>query len=188
MSYRQHVYNNTSLSMVTRTTGDPLALERTLRRLAHNRSPDIPVTFTTLEEDASQNVAAPRFRTVLFAIFAALAVCLAMAGVYGVMAYAVGQRTGEIGVRMALGASSGSVLRMILGQGLVLAAIGLALGLAIAFAAARLLTTMLFQVKPNDPLVYVAVALLLAMVALLASYTPAKRASKIDPMTALRCE
>jgi len=188
MSYRQHVYNNTSLNVVTRTVGDPLALEQTLRRLAHYRSPDIPVTFTTLEKDASAGVAAPRFRTLLFGIFAGLAVCLAMAGVYGVMAYAVGQRTSEIGVRMALGASTGSVLRLVLGQGLTLAGIGLALGLAAAFASTRLLTSMLFQVKPNDPLVYVAVAVLLGGVALLASYIPARRASKIDPITALRCE
>src|SRR5215472_7572124 len=98
--------------------------------------------FTTMETMISDNVATPRFRTILFGVFAGLAVCLAMAGVYGVMAYAVGQRSSEIGLRMALGASSRSVLGLILGQGLVLASLGLALGLAAAAATARLLTTM----------------------------------------------
>jgi putative ABC transport system permease protein len=188
MTYRQHGFNGNTLSVVARTVGDPAALQQTVRRLAHETSPDVPVKFTTMEATISENVAAPRFRTWLFAVFAGLAVCLAMAGVYGVMAYAVGQRTSEIGVRMALGASTNSVLRLVLGQGLTLAGIGLALGLAAAFASTRLLTSMLFQVKPNDPLVYVVVAVLLGAVALLASYIPARRASKIDPMTALRCE
>jgi len=186
MPYRQHVYNNTSLSIVTRTAGDPTALQETERRLASERSPDVPVTFTTLESDASQNVAAPRFRTLLFGIFAALALGLAMAGVYGVMAYAVGQRTNEIGLRIALGASAGSVLQLILRQGMVLAAFGLALGLAGAVAGTRLLTSMLFQVRPNDSMVYLAVAALLGAVTVVACYFPARRASRIDPLTALR--
>ena|SRR5437762_2954602 len=111
-----------------------------------------------------------------------------MAGVYGVMAYAVGQRSSEIGVRIALGASTGSVLRLVLGQGLTLAAIGLALGLAAALATARLLTAMLFEIKPNDPSVYVSVVALLGAAALVASYIPALRASRIDPLTAIRQE
>ncbi len=111
-----------------------------------------------------------------------------MASVYGVMAYAVGQRSNEIGLRMALGASTASVLRLILGQGLVLAGLGLALGLAAAVAGTRFLTTMLFQVQPNDPWVYLAVAALLGVVTLVASYVPAMRAAKIDPLTALRQE
>jgi putative ABC transport system permease protein len=111
-----------------------------------------------------------------------------MAGVYGVMAYAVGQRSNEIGLRMALGASTSSVLRLILRQGLTCASLGLAFGLAAAVSGTRLLTSMLFQVQPNDPLVYVAVAVLLGLVTLIASYVPARRASKIDPLTALRQE
>jgi predicted lysophospholipase L1 biosynthesis ABC-type transport system permease subunit len=188
MPYRQHVYNNASLSVVTRTVGDPAALEETLRRLAHDRAPDVPLTFTTLESDASDNVAAPRFRTLLFALFAALAICLAMAGVYGVMAYSVAQRSNEIGLRIALGASSGSVLRQVLRQGLVLAGIGLMLGLAGAAAATRVLGSMLFQVKPNDFSIYLGVTLLLGAVALMASYVPARRASRIDPLASLRQE
>jgi len=141
-----------------------------------------------MEAILSENVAAPRFRTLLLALFAGLAVCLAMAGVYGVMAYAVGQRSNEIGLRIALGATVSSVLRLILGQGLTLAGLGLAFGLAAAAASARLLTSMLFRVQPNDPLVYLAVTVLLGMVALVASYVPAMRASKIDPLTAIRQE
>jgi ABC-type antimicrobial peptide transport system permease subunit len=146
------------------------------------------VKFSTLEARLSENVATPRFRTLLLAIFAALAVCLAMAGVYGVMAFAVGQRSSEIGLRMALGATTASVLRQVLTQAVALSGLGLVLGLGAAFAAARLLKSVLFQVTPNDPLVYLAVTLLLGAVALLAGYIPARRASRIDPMKALRCE
>jgi len=188
MTYGQHAFNGATLSVVVRTAGDSGALAETLRRLARERSPDVPMKFTTMEAMLSGNVAAPRFRTLLFAIFAGLAVCLAMAGVYGVMAYAVGQRSNEIGVRIALGAGTGSVLRLIIGQGLALVGLGLALGLAGATASTRLLRTMLFQVRPNDPEVYLAVAVLLGVVALFASYVPARRASKIDPLTALRQE
>ena len=144
--------------------------------------------FTTMEAVLSENVAAPRFRTLLFAIFAGLAVCLAMAGVYGVMAYAVAQRSKEVGLRMALGASQSSVVRLVLGQGLALAGAGLSLGLAGAVAGTRLLTSMLFHVQPNDPVVFLAVAVLLGMVALVGSYVPARRASEIDPLTAIRQE
>jgi putative ABC transport system permease protein len=188
MPYRQHGFNGNALSIVARTAGDPTALEQTLRRLARETSPDVPVKFTTMEASLSENVGAPRFRTLLFGVFAAIAVCLAMAGIYGVMAYAVGQRSREIGVRMALGATTGAVLRLILCQGLTLAAIGLALGLAAAFATTRLLIAMLFEVKPNDPLVYWSVVALLGAGALIASYIPARRASRIDPLAAIRQE
>jgi predicted permease len=188
ITYRQHAYNGNSLSIVARTVGDPTALTETLRRIAHERSPDVPMKFTTMERDTSENVAAPRFRTLLLGVFAGLAVMLAMAGVYGVTAYAVSQRSNEIGLRIALGASNGSVLRLILGEGLALAGLGLALGLAAAVATTRLLTTLLFQVKPNDPQVYVAVAVLLGLVALIAGWVPARRASRIDPLTAIRQE
>src|SRR5207247_8439416 len=119
------------------------------RRLARQRSPDVPMKFTTMEAVLSGNVAAPRFRTVLFAIFAGLAVCLAMAGVYGVMSYAVGQRTNEIGLRIALGAGTASVLRLVLGQGLALAGLGLALGLGAAIAGPRRRPTMRLRRQPN---------------------------------------
>jgi ABC-type lipoprotein release transport system permease subunit len=188
MTYLQHAFNGATLSVVVRSAGDPNTLADAVQRLAREKSPDVPMKFTTMESIVSENVAAPRFRTLLLAIFAGLALCLALAGVYGVMAYAVGQRSKEIGVRMALGASRGSVLRLILGQGMTLTAIGLALGLASAIASARLLTTMLFQVQPGDPMVYLTVTVLLGVVALLATYVPARRASSIDPLATLRQE
>ncbi len=188
MPYSQHAFNGAALSLVVRTASDPNALTETLRRLARETAPDAPMRFTTMEAVLSENVAAPRFRTLLFAVFAGLAVCLAMAGVYGVTAYAVSQRSSEVGLRIALGASTGSVLRLILGQGLALTGLGLTLGLAASVGGTRLLTTMLFQVTPNDPFVYVAVAVLLALVALVASYVPARRASRIDPVSAIRQE
>jgi predicted permease len=188
MTYGQHAFNGITLSVVARTAGDPNVLAETLRRVAREKSPDVPMKFTTMEAVLSENVAAPRFRTLLFAVFAGLAVCLAMAGVYGVMAYAIDQRSNEIGLRMALGASTGSVLRLILGQGLALAGLGLALGMAAAVTGTRLLKTMLFRVQPNDPAVYLGVAVLLGIVALVACYVPAKRASRIDPLSAIRQE
>jgi putative ABC transport system permease protein len=188
MPYGQHAFNGAALSLVVRTAGDPKALVQTLRRLAHESNPDAPMKFTTMQAMLSDNVAAPRFRTVLFGVFAGLAVCLAMAGVYGVMAYAVGQRSNELGLRIALGATTGSVVRLVLGQGLALACIGLGLGLAASIAGTRLLKSMLFQVQPNDPFVYIAVAVMLGMVALVAGYIPASRAARIDPVVALRQE
>jgi ABC-type antimicrobial peptide transport system permease subunit len=188
MTYRQHAFNGNTLSLVARTTGDPIALEQTLRRLAREVSPEVPVRFTTMEALVSENIAAPRFRMLLFGAFAVLAVCLAVAGVYGVMSFAVGQRSNEIGLRMALGATTGVVLRRILIQGLALSGIGLIVGLATAYASARLLASMLYQIKPTDTFVYLGVAGLLGVVALLASYVPARRASKIDPLIAIRQE
>ncbi|HUO33065.1 MAG TPA: FtsX-like permease family protein, partial [Bryobacteraceae bacterium] len=149
-------------------------------------SAEVPVKFTSMQDLLAENTAAPRFRTLLIGIFAAIAVCLAMAGVYGVMAFSVGQRANEIGVRMALGASTGDVLRLILLQGMLLTGMGLAVGLIAAIAATRLLTSMLFEVQASDPLTYVGVAALLAAVSLAASYIPARRAARVDPMTALR--
>jgi predicted permease len=188
MPYQQHPGPATSLSVVVRTAAEPSALFETMRRKARATSPDVPVKFTTLETLLSENVAAPRFRTLLLGIFAGLAVCLAMAGVYGVMAYVVGQRSNEIGLRMALGASPGTVMRLVLRQGLALAGIGLAIGLAGAVAATRLLTKMLFEVKPGDPVTYAGVVVLLGAVAMAASYIPARRATKVDPLVALRQE
>jgi predicted permease len=188
MPYEQHPQPSTALSVLVRTTNDPAALQETLRRKTRQRSADVPVKFTSMDASLSENVAAPRFRTLMLAIFAAVAVCLAMAGVYGVMAYLVSQRSNEIGLRMALGASPGDISQLVLRQGMLLAGAGLVLGLAGAIAATRLLTSVLFEVKPSDPMTYAAVAALLAAVALAASYIPAHRASKVDPLVALRQE
>jgi len=129
MPYGQHGFNGATLSVVVRTVGDPNALAEALRQVARERSPDVPMKFTTMEAILSNNVAVPRFRALLFVVFAGLAVSLAMAGVYGVMAYAVGQRSNEIGLRIALGASTSCILRLVLGQGLNLTGLGLVLGL-----------------------------------------------------------
>jgi len=124
----------------------------------------------------------------LFGLFAGIATCLAMAGVYGVMAYAVGQRSSEIGLRIALGATTGSLVRLILWQGVVLAVAGLGVGLVITAAGTRLLTSMLFQVQPNDSLVYFDVTVLLGIVTIAAGYIPVRRAARIDPLTSIRQE
>jgi putative ABC transport system permease protein len=184
MPYEQHPRG--SFELLARTAGDPFAVAESLRRLVQERNPNVPVKFSTMEQNLAENVAAPRFRTMLLGIFAGLAVLLAMAGIYGVMAYVVGQRRNEIGLRMALGASQGNVLGLVLRQGLIYVVAGVAVGLAGAVAATRLLTSMLFEVKPTDPATYGAVAALLAVVALAASYIPARRAAKVDPLTALR--
>jgi predicted permease len=188
LPYEQHPNNATALKFLIRSPLATGTLSETLRHAVHERSPDVPVKFTTMEASLYENLAAPRFRTLLLGIFAGLAICLAMAGIYGVLAYIVGQRSNEIGLRMALGASTADVLRLVLEQGIKLTAIGLALGLLGSFAAGRVLTSMLFAVKPSDPGTYTAVAALLMLVTLAASYVPARRATKIDPFTALRQE
>ena len=127
-------------------------------------------------------------RSISERIFAVIAVCLAMAGVYGVMAYAVSQRASEIGLRMALGASPGGVLRLILRQGMALTGAGLARGLIASLALTRLVASMLFAVKPGDPATYAGVAVLLGLVSLAACYIPARRATLVDPVSALRQE
>ena len=188
MPYEQHPQTATALKILVRTAVEPAGLVQALQRVVRQRSPDVPLKFTTMEASLSENVAAPRFRTLLLGIFAGLAVCLAMAGVYGVMTYVVSQRSNEIGLRMALGASAGDALRLVLRQALGLTAIGLVIGLIGAIAATRLLTSVLFQVKPADPLTYAGVALLLGLVSLAASYVPARRAANVDPLVALRQE
>ena len=188
MAYRQHSYNNATLNIVVRTVGDPTALAATARRAAVEVSPEVPLSFTTMEAQVSKGMEDPRFRTLLFGIFAAFAVCLAMAGVFGVMAYGVQQRSKEIGLRIALGASRMSVLRLILRQGLVLTGVGLTVGLGVAVAATRVLETVLFEVQPVDPQVYLGVTLLLALVALVAGYLPARRAALLDPAQVLKSE
>ena len=188
MPYEQHPQTATSLSLMVRTSAAPGAIEEMLRNKLANISPDVPSRFTTMDAQLSESVSAPRFRALLVAAFAALALILAMAGIYGVMAYSVAERTREIGIRMALGAQTGGVMRLVLGQGMKLVGLGVALGIAGALAASRLLASLLFEVKPADPVAFAAAILALLCVALIANYVPARRATRVDPMIALRYE
>jgi ABC-type antimicrobial peptide transport system permease subunit len=172
-----------------RTAGDPLAQTSTVReivRQADSRIPVMNVTTQAMEIDRSMN------QEIIFARlctgFAILALVIATVGLYGTMAYRVARRTGEIGIRMALGAQRGAVVRMILRQALVLAAIGLAIGLPAALGASRLVESFLFGIKSNDPSVLLLAVAVLLCAALIAGYLPAWRASRINPLTAIRDE
>jgi predicted permease len=186
MPYEQHPGAGSSLYVVVRTVAPPETLTNTLRRTVHELSSEVPLKFTTMEASLYEEVAAPRFRTLLLTIFAGLSLCLAIAGVYGLTAYVVGQRSNEIGLRMALGATPEQVLRLILRQGVALAAGGMALGFLGSLAGTRLMTSVLFEVQPADPIIYAAVGILLGVVVLAASFIPARRAARLDPLIALR--
>jgi predicted permease len=188
MPYEQHPQPATDLSLLVRTSMEPGTLSPVVREKIHELSSEVPIKLTTMEALSSENVAAPRFRTLLLGIFAGLAMGLALVGVYGVMSYVVGQRSNEIGLRMALGATQGDVLRLVLRQTLLLAGSGIVIGLAGAAAVTQFLTSMLFGVKATDPATYAAVVALLVLAALAASYLPARRAVRVDPMVALRYE
>ena len=175
--------------LVMRTTGDPATLERAVRATVADIDSNIPVyRVHPLDFYVSQAVAPARFQTLLLTAFAAVALLLAAVGLYGVLAYIVEQRALEIALRLAVGAQRGDVLRMILQRGMVLAAIGVAVGLAISFAVTRFLATLLYGVKPFDALTFCGMSLLLLGVAFLASVAPAYRAAQTDPMTTLRTQ
>jgi len=174
---------------IVRTASEPLSIAAGVTEVVHRFDPNLPVTSVmTLDNLISDSVSPRRFSSVLVAIFAGLALLLAAIGIYGVMSYTVSQRTQEIGVRMALGAQLASVRRMILGQTLKLTLIGVAIGLAGAFVVARFLTSLLFGVDVYDPATFLAVVALLTAVTLAASYIPAHRATRVDPIVALRYE
>jgi predicted permease len=176
-------------SFVLRTTGDPLQLSAPIRNEMSQLDPTVPIrNVRTMEQLVDRSVAPQRFNFSLLALFAAIGLLLAAVGIYGVMAYSVSQRTHEIGLRMALGARTFDVLRMILRQGMALAIVGVVLGLVASFALTRLMKNLLFSVSANDPATLVGVTLLLTFVAFLACYVPARRATKVDPLIALRYE
>jgi putative ABC transport system permease protein len=179
-----------SMTLVVRAqAGDPANLIPGLRRELAAINPDLPIhSFKLLEDSVTEWSASERFSTYLLAIFAMLAVLLSAIGIYGVMSYAMTQRTHEIGVRMALGAQSRDVLKLVLKQGMLLALAGVALGLIASYWLTRLMTKMLFEVSPTDPPTFILISLLLSFVALLACWIPARRATKVDPLVALRNE
>jgi len=175
--------------VVMKTNGEPRSLIPAMTKIVGGTDQDLPpYRIKSMEEYLSASVAAPRFSTTLLSIFAAVALVLTVVGLYGVMSYSVAQRTNEIGIRLALGAQSRDVLLMIVKHGLMLIFIGLAIGLGLAFVFTRWIESLLFGVKTKDPFTFAAVAVVLALVALLACYVPALRATKVDPMDALRRE
>ena len=177
------------MEIVVRTQGDPLALVNAVRAQIRAVDPEIPVVSTsTAQQLISESVAEPRFRTLVVLSFAGAACLLALVGIYGVMAFVVAERTREIGVRMALGAKQGGVLRFVLGQGMRLTLAGIIIGVVGALAATRVIRSMLFGIGATDPLTYLVVVLALAAVAMLACFIPARRASRVDPLVALRTE
>ena len=177
------------MTVIVRTTNDPHTLITAVQNEVHSMDPDVPIfNVKTMDEHISATVAAPRFNTTLLALFAAVALILTIVGLYGVMSYTVARRTNEIGIRMALGARVTSILGLVFKQAIVMVLIGEAIGLAGAFALTRVVSSLLFGVTPTDLTTYVAVALILGAVALLATLLPARRAMKVDPLVALRYE
>ena len=190
-TYQQaaQTFGNLPMTFAIQTAGDPMALVPEIRRSVLDLDSSLTVdNIRTMEDRLYSSIAGPRFYAVLLGVFAAIALVLASVGIYGVLAYSVSQRTREIGIRMALGAEKQNVLRLILSQGMVLTAIGIVAGLAGAFAVTRYLESMLFGLTALDPTTFVGVTALLIVTAATACYVPARRATKVDPIVALRYE
>jgi predicted permease len=176
-----------TMNIVVRTAGAPTTLMNSVQTEVRSMDPQLPVAnLATMNDVLHEAVSGPRFITLLLAVFAAVALALAAIGTYGVMAYSVAQRRQEIGIRMALGAQAATVRGMVLGQGVAVAGIGLLIGIAGALALTRLLSTLLFNVSPTDPLAFLSAPLLLALVAVAACYIPAVRATRVDPALVLK--
>ena len=186
-SYRQTPRR--SLTLVVQTAGEPTTMLGTIREKIWALDRQQPLyNVRTAEEVLGKSIARPRFNMLLITILASVALVLAAVGIYGVISYSVTQRTHEIGVRMALGASAADVLKLVVGQGMILAGAGVVLGLLAAFAVTRIMATLLFGVTATDPVTYFGLAFLIGIIALLACYIPARRATKVNPVTALRAE
>jgi putative ABC transport system permease protein len=182
-------YGVTNVYYVVRTTGDPLSVAQAVRSAINDTDRNAAVVFMkTMSQMINDTLWQRRLWGVMFAIFAALALVLAAIGIYGVLSYSVSQRTRELGIRLALGAQSSDVLRLVIAQGMKLAALGIALGLAMSFVLARLITSLLFGITAYDPATFMVMCMVLIAVGLLACYFPARRALGVDPITTLRIE
>jgi putative ABC transport system permease protein len=183
------LFPNQEMSFVVRTSGPPEQSGPAITKAIREADPEQPVFgVKPMDQVIADASAERRFSLLLLSLFAGIALVLSAIGIYGVMAYTTTQRQHEIGIRVALGANARDVLRLVVGQGMRLVGIGLALGVAGAWLLSRVLTSQLFGITTRDPVTYVSVAALLAAVALTASYLPARRALRVDPMTALRSE
>jgi putative ABC transport system permease protein len=177
------------MTLVVRSQNDPTELTAAVRREVAAVDKDQPLSeITTMDHLFAKTVAPQRFNMLLVGLFAALALTLAAIGIYGVIAYSVTQRLQEMGVRLALGASGRDVLKLIIGRAMLTALIGVGLGLVAAFALTRLMSSLLFEVSATDRSIFAGLSILLLGVALIASYIPARRATKVDPLVALRYE
>jgi len=177
------------LSVVLRTALDPTTETSALRAALHDIDRDQPLAnVRTMEDNMAASVSEPRFRTWLLGLFALLALALATIGIYGVMAYSVNQRTQEMGIRVAMGAQPRQIIRLIAEEGLRIAVMGVFIGMAVSIALTRVLRSFLYQISALDPLTFICVAAVLIAVAVLASYVPARRATRVDPLVALRHE
>ena len=178
-----------ALTVAFRGRTDPAAMLSAIKSELRILDPDLPMYYVrTMEQRVNESLARQRFSMMLLGVFASVALVLATIGIYGVMAYLVNQGTRELGIRIALGASPGNILRLVVRQGMVLAFSGVAIGLVAAFLLVRLMRSMLFGVEVTDPITFTGISLLLAIIALLACYIPAQRAARIDPMISLRCD
>jgi ABC-type antimicrobial peptide transport system permease subunit len=185
LSYNQSPYGR--LTLFLRTAGDPNSAIPSVRRAMTEIAPGTPLyQIRTMEDRMTDAMSYERFSTMLLALFAAVALALATMGTYGVISFAVAQRTREIGIRVALGATRRDVVRLILGQGLTLVAVGATIGVIGAFMSTRVLQSLLFAVEPSDPAVFVAIVALLTAAVILASWIPARRAAGVEPTEALR--
>src|SRR6266550_3688915 len=189
VDYRQRGMNaNSSPTILMRSAARPAGIVSAARAILHDLAPDAPVKFSTFAQEMGGWLADRRFLLLLVALFAVAALVLAAVGIYGVVAFSVTRRTQEIGIRMSLGAQRGNILRLVVGEGARMAVFGVVLGIAASFLITRLMSSLLFGISATDPLTFAGVAALLSAVALLASYIPARRAMRVDPMVALRYE
>jgi putative ABC transport system permease protein len=188
LPYAQRPFRAGDVTVVMRTSTDPTSIIAEVREQVRSIDKNVPVEFETMKRVFDRSVANRRYNTLLLGTFAGLALLLSLIGIYGVLSYTVTQNTREIGIRMALGAQPGDVLKLVVGQGMILALVGVGLGVLGALALTRVMASLLYDTKATDPLTFVGVSVLLIAVAFLACYVPARRATKVDPMIALRYE